>query len=199
MSKSKILFIVIIGLLLVWGGRVIAEFDLHSSKEPNSEYTQYINDYQAEIEDKIEDFKSDIGSDLSIVYDAQLAGPGIEKCISNNFEGATVKVYGMQFFDKVYGQASESGYDWSCNEATLDPDHQYFGLPSISVEVQDVTFFNPSNTGFAAFNQWMGAKKDGPYRTYEKQMVVTDSAGNSTMKKFAMELWLTKFNVTVSV
>lgn len=201
MVKQKVLFLVIISLIVAWGFRVVSEYDIHSEKIENPEYLKYVSEYQKSVEANIQTLHSDMRSELNLDYDISSQDLSVETCKNSNFEGADVKIKGVKFFNSYFGQMSEAGYEYDCNRVSLDPDHPYFGLPDITVAISPVEVFKPKDQVLSDFFAWMGNKgTEGPYQTYEKQLIITnDSTGETILRKFAMQLWLTKFKATVTV
>ena len=202
MKKQQIVFLVFIALLVIWIFRMVSEYDVHAEQVDNPAYAQYVTDYQNSVSSKIANLKEDLKNELNLDFDAAFTANSPATCRNSNFEGADVKVHGIRFFNEIYERKSAGGYSYDCNNASLDPDHPSFGLPDISIAVSPVDFFQPEDAALADFFQWMGNKKDkiGPYQTYEKQIFITnDSTGEVTARKFEMELWLTKFSVTITV
>ncbi|REE01526.1 hypothetical protein [Marinoscillum furvescens] len=198
MKQTTALLIAVV-VLVALGAKVIHEFRPDPNAEPTQEYVNYVQSYQDDLRRKLSDMQSEFTSDLSLTFDPAGMGGG-SACRTSNFEGAEVTLEGIRFFDQQYGKARQPGYTYDCNAAQLDPDHPYFGLPDVKIDISPVEYFKPSQGALANFMKWMGAKEEtGPFRTYEKQLLHTDSLGNTTLKKFAMELWLTRFNVTLTI
>jgi hypothetical protein len=194
--KNKILVGIIV-LAIVWITGIIIDFDELANKKPNPEYQEYIATYKADTEQKYNEIIDQLDDEYKIQFDEQKS-IRIDDCIGSNFEGAEVKLAGIQVYDSIFRQKSKKPYyTYNCNSAKLDPDHPMFGLPDIEITVGPVAYYEPERSALESLIKLGIDNKPKPYRTYKKRLII-DSLGIQN-KFIEMQLWLTTFKVNITV
>ncbi|MFC2103953.1 hypothetical protein ACFLS4_01210 [Bacteroidota bacterium] len=194
---NKKILLIISFLTLIWIIGIVNDFDELSTKRPNPEYQKYIANYKAETERKYNDIIAQLEEDYRIQFNTQKA-IRVDDCIGSNFEGAEVKLAGIQVYDSIFRQKSKKPhYVYHCNSAKLDPDHPMFGLPDIEIAVGPVNMYEPEKTALESLIKLGIDSKPKPYRTFKKRLIV-DSLGIQN-KFIEMQLWLTSFKVSITV
>ena len=194
--KNKIL-IGVIALAIIWITGIIIDFDNLANKKPNPEYQEYIANYKAETEQKYNEIIDQLDDEYRIQFNEQKS-IRIDDCIGSNFEGAEVKLAGIQVYDSIFRQESKKPfYTYNCNSAKLDPDHPMFGLPDIEIAVGPVAYYEPEKSALESLIKLGIDNKPKPYRTYKKRLII-DSLGIQN-KFIEMQLWLTTFTVNITV
>lgn len=194
--KNKILTGILF-LLAIWIVGIILDFDKLSNKKPNPEYQEYIANYKAETEKKYNDIISQLDDEHRIKFDEQKAIRA-DDCIGSNFEGAEVKLAGIQMYDSIFRQQSKKPYySYHCNGAKLDPDHPMFGLPDIEIQVGPVSYYQPEKPALKSLIKLGVDNTPKPYKIYRKRLII-DSLGIQN-KFIEMQLWLTTFDVNITV
>ena len=194
--KNKIL-LGVISLAMIWIIGIIIDFDQLANKKPNPEYQEYIANYKAETEQKYNEIIDQLDDEYKIQFNEQRS-IRVDDCIGSNFEGAEVKLAGIQVYDSIFRQKSKKPYyTYNCNSAKLDPDHPMFGLPDIEIAVGPVAYYEPEKTALESLIKLGIDNKPKPYRTYKKRLTI-DSLGIQN-KFIEMQLWLTTFKVNITV
>ena len=194
--KNKILIGILI-LLAIWIIGIIADFDNLANKKPNPEYQEYIAKYKAETEKKYNDIISQLDDERRIKFDKQKS-IRIDDCIGSNFEGAEVKLAGIQMYDSIFRQISKKPYyTYHCNGARLDPDHPMYGLPDIEIQIGPVSYYQPEESALKSLIKLGVDNNPNPYKTYRKRLII-DTLGIQN-KFIEMQLWLTTFDVNITV
>ncbi|HPD96495.1 MAG TPA: hypothetical protein PLA24_11460 [Tenuifilaceae bacterium] len=189
---KKAALIAAILLLATWIIGIIREYGSLSNKTPNPEYQKYI-ELQKEY---ISKWLGSVSQESAIKID-ESSMFRTDNCIGSNFEGAEVKLAGVQFYDNIYRQTSQKpNYTYYCNGAILDPDHPVYGLPDIEILIGPVSYYQPEPSGMEAMLNFGFSKTPKPYKTYRKPLY--DSLGKQ-IKMFEMQLWLTYFKVAITV
>ena len=194
--KNKIL-LGVISLAMIWITGIIIDFDQLANKKPNPEYQEYIANYKAETEQKYNEIIDQLDDEYKIQFNEQRS-IRVDDCIGSNFEGAEVKLAGIQVYDSIFRQKSKKPYyTYNCNSAKLDPDHPMFGMPDIEIAVGPVSYYVPEKTALESLIKLGIDNKPKPYRTYKKRLTI-DSLGIQN-KFIEMQLWLTTFKVNITV
>lgn len=194
--KNKIR-IGVIGFAMIWITGIIIDFDQLANKKPNPEYQEYVANYKAETEQKYNEIIDQLDDEYKIQFNEQKS-IRVDDCIGSNFEGAEVKLAGIQVYDSIFRQKSKKPYyTYNCNSAKLDPDHPMFGLPDIEIAVGPVAYYEPEKTALESLIKLGIDNKPKPYRTYIKRLTI-DSLGIQN-KFIEMQLWLTTFKVNITV
>lgn len=194
--KNKALSIAVI-LIIIWIIGIITDFDKLANKKPNPEYQEYIAKYKSQTEQKYNAIIEQLSNEYHIQFNEQKAIK-TDECIGSNFEGAQVKLAGIQVYDSIFRQKNKKPYySYFCNGAKLDPDHPMYGLPDIEITVGPVSYYEPEKTALESLVKLGIDNKPKPYRTYKKR-VITDSLGLQN-KFIEMQLWLTTFKVNITV
>ncbi len=194
--KNKIRLGIII-LSTLWIAGIIIDFNELANKKPNPEYQRYIKEYKAITEKRYNDIIAQLNDEYRIQFDENKS-IRVDDCIGSNFEGAEVKLAGIQVYDSIFRQQNKKPYyTYFCNGAKLDPDHPMFGLPDIEISVGPVSYYQPEKSALESLVKIGIDDKPKPYRTYKKRLIV-DSLGIQN-KFIEMQLWLTSFNVNITV
>lgn len=194
--KNKIGFVILL-LGIIWIMGIIVDFDELATKKPNPEYQKYIAEYKAETEKKYNDIIDQLNNEYRIQFNEEKS-IRVDDCIGSNFEGAEVKLAGIQIYDSIFRQKSKKPYyTYNCNSAKLDPDHPMFGLPDIEIAVGPVKLYEPEKSALESLIKLGIDNKPKPYRTYKKRLII-DSLGIQN-KFIEMQLWLTTFTVNITV
>ena len=194
--KKKILWIIAI-LALVWITGIITDFDDLAKKTINPEYQVYIARYKAETEQKYNDIIDQLDDKYKIRFNEQKS-VRVDDCIGSNFEGAEIKLAGIQVYDSIYRRKSKKPYyTYHCNGARLDSDHPMYGLPDIEITVGPVAYYEPEKSVLQSLIKLGINNKPKPYKTYTKRLII-DSLGIQN-KFIEMQLWLTTFSVNITV
>lgn len=194
--KNKILAGIFI-LCALWIIGIVIDFDDLSNKRPNPEYQEYIAKYKAETEQKYNDIINQLDDEYRIKFNEQKSIQ-VDDCIGSNFEGAEVKLAGIQVYDSIFRQKSKKPYyTYHCNGAKLDPDHPMYGLPDIEISLGPVAYYEPEKSVLQSLVKLGVDSKPKPYKTYKKRLII-DSLGIQN-KFIEMQLWLTTFTATISV
>jgi len=184
-------------IAIIWITGIIIDFDDLANKKPNPEYQEYIANYKVETEQKYNEIIDQLDDEYKIQFNEQKS-IRIDECIGSNFEGAEVKLAGIQVYDSIFRQKSKKPYyTYNCNSAKLDPDHPMFGLPDIEIAVGPVAYYEPEKTALESLIKLGIDTKPKPYRTYKKRLII-DSLGIQN-KFIEMQLWLTTFKVHITV
>lgn len=192
MGKRKVFLFIAAALLAIWVVGVVRDFDKLCKKTPNPEYQNFITQQKQNLQRTVEQLTT---GEVIRVDGANLYRS--DNCIGSNFEGAEVKLAGIQLYDSIYGSKSvKPYYTYSCNGAILDPDHPLFGLPDIEVLIGPVTYYEPELSGVKALMNFGFSRDPKPHKTFRKALY--DSTGKK-LQVFEMQLWLTYFKVAISV
>ena len=194
--KNKILWAIAI-IAIIWIAGIIIDFDELANKKPNPAYQEYIAKYKAETEQKYNDIIDQLDDEYRIQFDEQKS-IRVDDCIGSNFEGAEVKLAGIQVYDSIFRQKNKKPYyTYHCNGAKLDPDHPMYGLPDIEIAIGPVSYYEPEKSALESLVKLGIDNKPKPYRTYKKRLI-TDSLGIQN-KFIEMQLWLTTFTAIITV
>ncbi|HAF30406.1 MAG TPA: hypothetical protein DCG75_15295 [Bacteroidales bacterium] len=104
--KSKIIIGIIV-LVAIWITGIIVDFDELATKKPNPEYQKYIAEYKAETEKKYNDIIDQLDNDYRIQFNEEKS-IRVDDCIGSNFEGAEVKLAGIQIYDSIFRKKSKT-------------------------------------------------------------------------------------------
>ena len=194
--KNKILFAIIV-FAAIWIIGIVIDFDDLANKKPNPEYQEYIKEYKATTERKYNEIIEQLDDEYRIQFDEKKS-ICVDDCIGSNFEGAEVKLAGIQVYDSIFRKQNKKPYyTYFCNGAKLDPDHPMFGLPDIEIQIGPVSYYQPEKTALESLVKLGIDDKPKPYRTYKKRLIV-DSLGIQN-KFIEMQLWLTTFKANITV
>ncbi len=194
--KQKITWAIAI-IVIIWITGIIIDFDELANKKQNPKYQEYIENYKADTEQKYNEIIDQLDDEYKIQFNEQKS-IRVDECIGSNFEGAEVKLAGIQVYDSIFRQKSKKPYyTYNCNSAKLDPDHPMFGLPDIEIAVGPVAYFEPEKSTLESLINLGIDNKPKPYRTYKKRLII-DSLGIQN-KFIEMQLWLTTFTVNITV
>jgi len=192
MKPRTIIVTLLITFVTIWFIGIIVDYDELSTKTPNPEYQKYISLQKQKLNELI----AQAGDEGKIAINEN-AAIRTDKCIGSNFEGAEVKLAGIQVYDSIYRTKTvKPYYTYNCNGAILDPDHPVYGLPDIEIAVGPVTYFEPELSGIESLINFGFSKKPKPHKIYRKPLF--DSTGTQH-KFFEMQLWLTTFKVVITV
>ncbi len=188
-KKFLLAFLAITTLYILF--TVINADDL-SNQGDNPEYQKYIDEYEQQVFSTFEEeLKSSTeGSSAGIKYPTNPDGT------VGNFEGPQVHLEAIKFHNEYLREQNERLKHIDGVSAHFDPDHPYYGLPDVKISIQDVRLYEPETSAISGF-LGMSNKNPKPYKTYRK-LLIPDSVGASS-KFFEMQLWLTKFSVTIDV
>jgi hypothetical protein len=194
--KNKVLIGIFV-VAAVWIVGIIVDFDELANKKPNPEYQEYIKQYKAETEKKYNDIINQVHQDYAIQFNEEKS-IRVDDCIGSNFEGAEVKLAGVQIHDKIFRKKDEKPYySYFCNGAKLDPDHPMYGLPDIEISIGPVSYYEPEKSAIESLIKLGVDNKPKSYKIYKKRLIV-DSLGVQN-KFIEMQLWLTTFKVNITV
>ena len=98
MGKRKVFLFIAAALLAIWVVGVVRDFDKLCKKTPNPEYQNFITQQKQNLQRTVEQLTT---GEVIRVDGANLYRS--DNCIGSNFEGAEVKLAGIQLYDSIYG------------------------------------------------------------------------------------------------
>ncbi|MFZ5939825.1 MAG: hypothetical protein ACOYXB_04555 [Bacteroidota bacterium] len=188
---KKTATLILSALTLFYFLTIILKKDKLLESTDNPEYQSYIADYRQEVEKKMKELAGE--EEKLKNYRLEYRGRS-SSGTTGNFEGPQVHLKGIRFHDEYLDREDQRLLHLDAVSAHFDPDHACYGLPDVSISIQDVRLYDPRSkiSQFLAGDQG----KPEPYKVFRKK-IATDTSGTS--KYLVMQLWLTEFKVTVDI
>ena len=187
----KILALVVIVVLIVT--HIILETYAIDKRKETQRYKEYVTERKKEF--------------ISNYIETQLVSTSGNEIYSgtqgttSHFEGPQV-LFEYVKFHNLHFNSDKTGEQMSFfdgNQFNFDPDHPYVGLPNVIGGISPVTIFDPEVSGLSALLKLdRNTEKQKPYRIYHKAIIPANS-NDTLVREFDMQLWLTEFNVTMSI
>ncbi|MCB0374706.1 MAG: hypothetical protein KDD04_02180 [Sinomicrobium sp.] len=191
--KNNILFWFVL-LTLGYVGFSIYRASSLSDSVTNPEYQRYVDDYRELSRNRMLQAIASGGarSDSGLEY-----RPATSQGTASNFEGPQVLLKGIKFHEEFLTKEDRRLKHIDGVSAHFDPDHSYYGLPDVKISIKDVRLYEPERSSISRFLGLNSGQEPRPYKIYRKSLI-SDSLG-VTGKYFEMQLWLTEFEVAISV
>lgn len=198
MNSTSVKIIFILALLGLLGAGIWAWNKVHSAEESyKTNVLEPYERYKQDLRDGIQEYQQKISSEDNI----RIGSNG--EVSTNNFEGPEVHIEALEYWGKPVVKGSKGVQDFSPNFVLYDPDHPVLGMPDFEVRVSPVTLYKPEkgivNSVFSKFIPGARKKADEPFREYTKTIIPNDGSDTAKIKKILMQLWLTEFEVTISI
>lgn len=200
---SKIPLVLIVGYLIFQTYIATTEYN-EGVIEDQFTYTDSLNAYQDQVKEAVAMRNSQLDVDPKTLGVTEILDDEGMTVTTGNFEGPQLFIEGMEFGDEFVDVQKHHGIlDYSVTSLNFDPDHDKLGLPNLDVRVSPVRIYQPETGAlkevFDKIKSILPGKSGGdkpePYAVYTKDVEL----GNGTIRKMAMQLWLTEFKVTVGV
>jgi len=191
---NRLVLVSFVALLLLYSGGLIFNRNQAGGDIENPAYQQYIREFEQLTKERVQKYidENNLETSYNITY-----GPGSADGTVSNFEGPQVHLKGIKFWHELMAGEDDRVTHFDGISAIFDPDHPYFGMPDVQINIQDVRLFNPAK---GAISKYLGigfGDTSKPYRIYKKR-ISGDSVGVAD-KYMLIQLWLTEFHVTVSI
>ncbi|MEM9687168.1 MAG: hypothetical protein AAF934_09645, partial [Bacteroidota bacterium] len=181
-------------LVLCYMGFAVYNSNALSDTINNPEYQRYIDAYRkCSREGLLQRLKShEIQANSGLEY-----RPAASKGTTGNFEGPQVLLKGVKFHEEFLTKEDDRLMHIDGVSAHFDPDHRYYGLPDVRISIKDVRLYQPKQGILSRLPGLKSNSDPKPYKIYKKSFI-SDSLG-VTGKYFEMQLWLTEFEVSVTI